>query len=113
MADVPTVRDVEHALEARVAELSHQIETITSTLADRGVDLFNDTRDRTGHAVADARRTTSRSVEHMKHEAATMAEAAREAPIATTTTLATVALFGLAVGYLLGTSSTNGHAHRW
>jgi hypothetical protein len=110
MADVPSVRDVEHALEARVAELSQQIETITSTLADRGVDLFNDTRDRTGHAVADARR--SRSVEHMKHEAATVAEAAKEAPIATTTTLATVALFGMAVGYLLGTSSGT-HSSRW
>ena len=48
----------------------------------------------------------------MKHEAATVAEAAKEAPIATTTTLATVALFGMAVGYLLGTSSGT-HSSRW
>jgi len=112
MADEPKLADVQAALEARVSELSGQIDSITSTLADRGVDLIDEARARGREAMDEAEHAAHRSVARMQHEASTVAEAAREAPIMTATGIATVALFGMAAGYLLAVAAGD-RGRRW
>lgn len=91
-----------NAIEQQINDLRDQVSRITHFLADRGGDLSGGAQDAARGAVG-----------RVRHEAAGVAEAARENPLATTTVLAGVAAIGFALGYLFASNAVYDQRHRW
>lgn len=103
--------DIAKDLEARIAELQNQMESITKTLADQGLDVLGDVQHGAKKAVKTIKRKAEDVADEAQDEFHAVTQVAKENPAVTATIIAGVALAGLAVGIVLG--GNGGSSRRW
>lgn len=93
------------ALEAQLAELRQEIDSISKGLKARGIDLAEQLGETTDDFASTARRNAQSVVRQVQHEASVVADAVREHPVSTSAAISAIVALGFAVGYMLAATA--------
>ena len=88
---MPGANDMRKSVHRQIGELQDQIQSLRSSLAGQGADLY-DAADERAHAA----------VKQIRRQAAYIGNVARENPASAATVLSVTALVCLGLGYLAG-----------
>ncbi|MBR2690406.1 MAG: hypothetical protein IKE42_21350 [Aquamicrobium sp.] len=96
--------DIQAALEGQLAELRREVAKLNKSLAARGAEVFDEAVDHADDAYRTASATAARAMRHLRSQAQSVSETARENPRATTAVVAVVGALALLAGMALARS---------
>ncbi|MDR6759413.1 F0F1-type ATP synthase membrane subunit b/b' [Mycoplana sp. BE70] len=94
-------------IEAQVRELREQFDALKKSLTEQSANAAKRVRGGVAAARNSAYQIADDAIEYAKGEAASVGDAVRQHPTATSTALVTAVVLGCVIGYLAGTMSTN------
>ncbi|SDG91609.1 hypothetical protein [Pelagibacterium luteolum] len=99
MADFSFANGINKNLDHQVRDLRKQLQSISKTLADNGID-FDELSDEAEDLWRGARKNARRASKQVQRDIEIINKAAHKAPAATGTVLAVAAIVGFGLGYL-------------
>lgn len=118
MAETPktdmSADDVRKEMEKQIAELKGEVSRLTSSLKERGQELYEDVRDDAEGYYHDASKRAKRAARQVRDQASAVSDTIRENPGTAATLLSSAGLLGLLIGLVIGQSmSSSNHSRRW
>ncbi|PLP61035.1 hypothetical protein CYK37_01685 [Mesorhizobium loti] len=104
--------DIQAALEGQLAELRRDVAKLNKAVAARGTAAFDDALDHADDTYRAASATAAKAMRHLRSQAHSVSETARENPRATTAVIAVVGALALLAGMALARSH-NGRDGYW
>lgn len=104
--------DIQAALEAQLAELRREVAKLNKSLAARGSEALDDALNHADDTYRTASATAAKAMRHIRSQAHSVSETARENPRATTAIVAVVGALALLAGMALARSH-NGRDGYW
>lgn len=98
--------DIQAALEGQLAELRREVAKLNKSLAARGTEAFDDALDHADSTYRAASATAAKAMRHLRSQAHSVSETARENPRATTAVVAVIGVLALLAGMALAKSHT-------
>ncbi|WP_417579877.1 hypothetical protein [Pelagibacterium sp.] len=106
MANFSLSNGVEKPVKSQLRELRHQLNSISKSLADHGLD-FEDLADEAEDFVHGARKNARRAAKHARKDIDVLSRAAHKAPASAGAVLIVAAAVGFGLGYLLHIAQDN------
>lgn len=104
--------DIQAALEGQLAELRRELAKLNKSLAAHGTEAFDDALGHADDTYRAASATAAKAMRHLRSQAHSVSETARENPRATTAVVAVVGVLALLAGMALARSH-NGRDSYW
>lgn len=104
--------NVQAALEGQLAELRREVAQLRKSLTARGTEAVDDALDHADDTYRAASATAARAMRHLRSQAHSVSETARENPRTTTAVVAVVGVLALLAGMALA-KSHNGRDSYW
>ncbi len=102
MADTVSSEDLRKEFEKQIAELKKEIGTISKSLAERGADTYERTREAASDALDKAKGQARGSLQQARAQAQLVTDAVKENPGTAATVLSSAGVLGFVLGLVVG-----------
>ncbi|CAM5771704.1 hypothetical protein LMIY3S_03597 [Labrys miyagiensis] len=112
MADTLSPEDLRKEFEKQIADLKKEVGALSKTLAQRGTDTLERTRESASDALDRARGQARSSLAQVREQAQLVSDTVKENPGTTATVLSSAGVIGFVLGLIVGTQLA-GNSRRW
>jgi ElaB/YqjD/DUF883 family membrane-anchored ribosome-binding protein len=112
MADNVSPEELRKEFDKQISELKKEIGTLSKTLADRGSQAYERTKDAASDALGRAQGQARSSLQQARDQAQLVSDTVRENPGTAATVLSSAGVVGFVIGLIVGTSLA-GASRRW
>lgn len=102
MAATDSPEDMRKEFEKQIGELKKEIGALRKSLASRGAEIYEDTRDAAGKAYSQAKETAGDNLRLVRNQAQVVGEVVRENPGTAATVLSSAGVLGFVLGLVVG-----------